>query len=119
MIFPGYVPVFMSNELVGQTGDFMMYSLTLAVVITSCSSEILSISSIIVYDIYQAYIAPFDPAIAPGQSPFVRRKLEGDEYVDYNRKCVFVKVSAVLHLCIIVYTVLVRKDRCGKPYNGR
>jgi Na+/proline symporter len=46
----------MSHLIWGRVGDFLMYALTLAVVISLLSSQIVSIMSIILYDIYQTYI---------------------------------------------------------------
>ena len=87
-----------SQRLMGTNGDFMMYSLTLAVVLTACSAEILSISSIIVYDVYIEHINPFVPG-APGQACCTPTlvccgPVDSGDFNAYNRRCVIVRVCA-------------------------
>lgn len=105
----GAIPVVVSQQLLGRFGDFMMYSLTLAVVLGAVSSEILSISSIVVYDIYQTYVTSFDfnqvdtdvssPCIDEGQGV-------GEEaYLRYNRKCVVVQFASVAMVAALVYPI--------------
>jgi len=55
----GLIPVFVSRLLLGRTGDFIIFTLTMAALVTTAASQVLGASSIIVYDIYQTYIAPF------------------------------------------------------------
>ena len=52
-LFPGLLPVYVSQQLLGQTGDFIMFVLTLVCVVTTASAQVLAVSSIIIYDIYQ------------------------------------------------------------------
>lgn len=54
----GYLAVFSSQKLLGDLGDYLFYSLTVAATISSCSAEVLSVTSILIYDVYQAYIGP-------------------------------------------------------------
>ena len=53
MLVAGLLPVYVSQNLMGQTGDFIMFVLTLVCVVTTAAAQVLAVSSIIVYDIYQ------------------------------------------------------------------
>lgn len=115
----GVLPVLVSQQLLGRFGDFMMYALTLAVVLGCVSSEILSISSIIVYDIFQTYIRPFNfcgltlPAAATGGAcssnadvaVYDKRKAAGDLYLKYNRKCVIFQWVTVIAVSLLIYPI--------------
>lgn len=43
----------------GPMGSFLVFVLTMVAVVTTCSGQVLSASSIVMYDVYQTYIAPF------------------------------------------------------------
>ena len=48
-----------SQKILGKTGDWLMFTFSMVAVVTAASGEVLSVSSIIIYDIYQTYINPF------------------------------------------------------------
>ena len=56
----GLIPVVTSQKLLGDTGDFVMFTFVMVAVVTTVSGEVLSVASILLYDIYQTYIAPFE-----------------------------------------------------------
>lgn len=109
----GVLPVLVSQQLMGRIGDFMMYALTLAVVLGCVSSEILSISSIIVYDIFQTYILPFNfcggvqqpPGVSSDVPVYDKRKAAGDLYLTYNRKCVIFQWVTVIAVSLLIYPI--------------
>ena len=75
MFFPtGLIPVYTSQQLLGNTGDFLMFTFTMVAVMTSASGEVLAAASIIVYDIYQTYISPFQPTAAADNMTIRRQK---------------------------------------------
>ena len=88
--------------MLGRIGDYMMFLLTLVVVITSVSSGILSISSVIIYDIYQGYISPFqfDQSLSTG---YDRRKLDAQNYMPYNRTCMRLKHGVVIVVAALMF----------------
>ena len=98
----GYLPAIVSQQMLGRIGDYMMFVLTLVVVITSVSSGILSISSVIIYDIYQRYISPFqfDQSLSTG---YDRRKLDAQNYMPYNRTCMRLKHGVVIVVSALMF----------------
>ena len=49
-----------SQKLLGDTGDFVMYTFVMVAVVTTVSGEVLAMASILLYDVYMTYIAPFE-----------------------------------------------------------
>jgi Na+/proline symporter len=58
-LFAGLLPIVTSQRLMGKTGDWLMFVFMLVAVVTTVSGEVLSASSIVIYDIYQTYVTPF------------------------------------------------------------
>ena len=56
----GLIPVVTSQKLLGDTGDFVMYTFVMVAVVTTVSGEVLAMASILLYDVYMTYIAPFE-----------------------------------------------------------
>lgn len=55
----GLVTVFMAQSEMGLAGSYMVLTMLIMAVMSSGSGEVMAISSIIVYDIYQTHIKPF------------------------------------------------------------
>ncbi|XP_059152783.1 uncharacterized protein LOC131938670 [Physella acuta] len=55
----GLVTVFMAQSAMGLAGSYMVLTMLIMAVMSSGSGEVMAISSIIVYDIYQTHFRPF------------------------------------------------------------
>jgi Na+/proline symporter len=55
----GLVTVFMAQYEMGLTGSYLILTMLIMAVMSSGSGEVMAISSIIVYDIYQTHVRPF------------------------------------------------------------
>ena len=49
----------MAQRLLGNTGGILILTLIAMTLMSTGSGEVMAVSSIIVYDIYQTYISPF------------------------------------------------------------
>jgi hypothetical protein len=109
----GHLPAFVSQLLWGGIGDFLMYALTLAVVMNFLSSQIVSITSIFMYDIYQTYI---DKAAPPAsKTTTVVTKRDGASSVEHfknnetvgapshDRRLKFVKFVATMLTSLAIF----------------
>jgi len=60
-----------------------MLFLILMAVMSTGSAEVIAVASIIIYDVYQAYVCPFKPDLKPGQcimcSKYLRKQKVGDD----------------------------------------
>ncbi|KAL4230109.1 hypothetical protein ACF0H5_010494 [Mactra antiquata] len=61
----GYITPFVMNYLMGQTGGYLLLTLLMMTLMSTGSGEVMSVSSIIVYDIYKTYINPFRKLLKP------------------------------------------------------
>ena len=51
-------------------------------------SQVLGLSSIIIYDIYQTYVAPFRPTPVPDTKQIsvrMQRAIKNEEYLEYDK----------------------------------
>ncbi|BFZ14483.1 hypothetical protein BsWGS_17522 [Bradybaena similaris] len=55
----GLVTVYMAQSKMGLTGSYLVLTMLIMAVMSSGSGEVMAISSIIVYDIYQTHVRPF------------------------------------------------------------
>lgn len=55
----GLVTAYIAQLVMGRTGTFLILTMFTMLVMSTGSGEIMAVSSIIVYDIYQTYIRPF------------------------------------------------------------
>lgn len=55
-IFLGLVPVVVAQKLLGRTGEFIIIIMILMAVTSTGSAEVMAVSSILVYDVYQLYL---------------------------------------------------------------
>ena len=57
---PGLVAPLVAQKLMGQTGEILMLLLLLMAVTSTGSAEVIAVTSILVYDIYQLYLKVSD-----------------------------------------------------------
>ncbi|XP_076467664.1 uncharacterized protein LOC143298665 [Babylonia areolata] len=55
----GLVTAFMAQEWLGVTGSYMVLTMLIMSLMSSGSGEVMAVSSIIVYDLYQTHLRPF------------------------------------------------------------
>eukprot|EP00105_Crassostrea_gigas_P021844 XP_011441136.1 PREDICTED: urea-proton symporter DUR3 [Crassostrea gigas] len=55
----GLVPVVVAQKLLGRTGEFIIIIMILMAVTSTGSAEVMAVSSILVYDVYQLYLKPY------------------------------------------------------------
>ena len=63
----GLVAPVVAQTLLGPAGEYSMIFLILMAVMSTGSAEIIAVASLIIYDIYQAYVQPFRKGLLPGQ----------------------------------------------------
>merc|ERR1719229_804041 len=57
----GLAAPLVAQKLLGSTGEYAMLFLILMAVMSTGSAEVIAVASIIIYDVYQAYVQPFRP----------------------------------------------------------
>ncbi|XP_013412874.1 urea-proton symporter DUR3-like [Lingula anatina] len=55
----GLVPPLVAQKVMGSTGETMVIVMIMMAIISTGSAEVMAVTSILVYDIYQVYIKPF------------------------------------------------------------
>ena len=63
----GLAAPLVAQRLLGASGEYAMLFLILMAVMSTGSAEVIALASIIIYDIYQAYIKPFRTDLKRGQ----------------------------------------------------
>merc|ERR1740123_2588482 len=66
-VMKGLAAPLVAQKLLGTVGEYSMLFLILMAVMSTGSAEVIAVSSIIIYDVYQAYICPFRPDLKEGQ----------------------------------------------------
>merc|ERR550517_1220938 len=64
-----------AQKLLGTTGEYAMLFLILMAVMSTGSAEVIAVASILIYDVYQAYICPFKSDLKEGQCILCSRYL--------------------------------------------
>jgi len=62
----GLAAPLVAQKLLGATGEYAMLFLILMAVMSTGSAEVIAVASIIIYDIYQAYVEPFRKDLKTG-----------------------------------------------------
>merc|ERR1719297_535544 len=79
----GLAAPLVAQKLLGTTGEYAMLFLILMAVMSTGSAEVIAVASIVIYDVYQAYICPFKPDLKDGQcilcSKYLRHKAGQDQ----------------------------------------
>jgi len=65
-ISKGLAAPLVAQKLLGETGEYAMLFLILMAVMSTGSAEVIAVASIIIYDVYQAYIEPFRKDLKSG-----------------------------------------------------
>ncbi|XP_061180272.1 uncharacterized protein LOC133188802 [Saccostrea echinata] len=55
----GLVPVIVAQKILGRSGELMIIIMILMAVTSTGSAEIMAVSSILIYDVYQLYLKPY------------------------------------------------------------
>jgi len=63
----GLAAPLVAQKLLGSTGEYSMLFLILMAVMSTGSAEVIAVSSIIIYDVYQAYLCPYRPDLKAGE----------------------------------------------------
>merc|ERR1711910_16667 len=66
-VMKGLAAPLVAQKLLGTTGEYAMLFLILMAVMSTGSAEVIAVASIVIYDVYQAYICPFKPDLKEGQ----------------------------------------------------
>ena len=59
LLIAGLVTPFIAEHILGATGGILVLTMVAMALMSTGSGEVMAVSSIIVYDIYQIYIKPF------------------------------------------------------------
>merc|ERR1719151_572860 len=81
-VMKGLAAPLVAQKLLGTVGEYSMLFLILMAVMSTGSAEVIAVASIIIYDVYQAYICPYNPNLKDGQCILCTRYLriqKGDE----------------------------------------
>jgi len=81
-VMKGLAAPLVAQKLLGTVGEYSMLFLILMAVMSTGSAEVIAVASIIIYDVYQAYICPYNPNLKEGQCILCARYLrvqKGDE----------------------------------------
>merc|ERR1712088_1038846 len=65
-VMKGLAAPLVAQKLLGTTGEYAMLFLILMAVMSTGSAEVIAVASIVIYDVYQAYICPFKPDLKRG-----------------------------------------------------
>lgn len=66
-ISAGLTAPLVAQKLLGSTGEYAVLFLILMAIMSTGSAEVIAVASIIIYDIYQAYVEPFRKDLKTGQ----------------------------------------------------
>ena len=88
----GLAAPLVAQKLLGTTGEYAMLFLILMAVMSTGSAEVIAVASILIYDVYQAYICPFKPDLKDGQcilcSRYLRKPMDVNVGKDSLCECV-------------------------------
>jgi len=80
----GLAAPLVAQKLLGGTGEYSMLFLILMAVMSTGSAEVIAVSSIIIYDVYQAYLCPFRPNMKGGECVLCGKMLRGRSTSEEN-----------------------------------
>ena len=73
----GLAAPLVAQKLLGTTGGYAILFLILMAVMSTGSAEVIAVASIVIYDVYQAYVCPFRPGLEEGQCILCGRRFRG------------------------------------------
>ena len=74
----GLAAPLVAQKLLGTTGGYAILFLILMAVMSTGSAEVIAVASIVIYDVYQAYVCPFRPGLEEGQCILCGRRFRGN-----------------------------------------
>jgi len=88
----GLAAPLVAQKLLGTTGEYAMLFLILMAVMSTGSAEVIAVASILIYDVYQAYICPFKKDLKDGQcilcSRYLRKPMDVSVGKDSLCECI-------------------------------
>jgi len=92
----------------------MILSLIIVTTITSLNAEILSVASILLYDVYQTIVSPFQTKAKHEDTPtHVKTAQRNEEFLEYNKRISTFKQFVIIGLCIIAIPITIAFDASG------
>jgi len=86
-VMSGLAAPLVAQKLLGPVGEYSMLFLILMAVMSTGSAEIIAVASIVIYDVYQAYICPFKPNLKDGQCILCSRYLRDSGSREVSQLC--------------------------------
>lgn len=86
-VMKGLAAPLVAQKLLGTTGEYAMLFLILMAVMSTGSAEVIAVASIVIYDVYQAYICPFKPDLKEGQCILCSKYLRKQGNEDNRSLC--------------------------------
>merc|ERR1711970_273951 len=83
----GLAAPLVAQKLLGTTGEYAMIFLILMAVMSTGSAEVIAVASIVIYDVYQTYICPFQPDLKEGQCILCSKYLRQQKGEDVTEVC--------------------------------
>ena len=77
-VLKGLAAPLVAQRLLGTTGGYAILFLILMAVMSTGSAEVIAVASIVIYDVYQAYICPFRPGLEAGECILCGRRYRGE-----------------------------------------
>jgi Na+/proline symporter len=111
----GLAAPLVAQKLLGATGEYSMLFLILMAVMSTGSAEVIAVSSIIIYDVYQAYLCPFRPDIKSGECVLCGKPLRGIGK-PYDTDLCSCKSATNCHECKIDTKARANCNRIVKPH---
>merc|ERR1712088_713494 len=90
----GLAAPLVAQKLLGTTGEYAMLFLILMAVMSTGSAEVIAVASILIYDVYQAYICPFKSDLKDGQCILCSRYLRKPRDVNVAKESLCECISA-------------------------
>merc|ERR1719341_1449962 len=114
-VMKGLAAPLVAQKLLGTTGEYAMLFLILMAVMSTGSAEVIAVASILIYDVYQAYICPFKPDLKDGQCILCSRYLRKQKGEEDAQLC-DCKSTAKCEACASTSTVKARTKSLVKPH---
>merc|ERR1719273_1316132 len=86
-IATGLTVPLVAQKMLGTTGQYAVLFLILMAVMSTGSAEVIAVASILIYDIYQAYIVPFRKGLQQGQCIICGRFMRANTHNGGNQLC--------------------------------
>ncbi len=97
--------MFISQQLLNDTyhtGSFLIFVIIMVATITTASAQVMSVTSIILYDIYQTYWVPFHKE---KDERVMQINTDRDLYLAYNERCMILIYAIVIALSVLLVPI--------------